>query len=500
MRDLAFIATLLALLPLAVARPFAGVLLWCWISFMNPHRLVWGSASEMPWAVAVFGATLLGCLLAREPRRFQPNALMALFAMLAIAVTLTSLAALAPPEAVWAKWERTVKVIAGLLLTAALLNDRWRVHALVWVVVVSLGYFGVRGGLFTVLTGGAHKVLGPPDTMITDRNHLAAALLIGLPMMNYLRLHSAHRVVRVGLAVAMALTLMAVLGSHSRGGLLGLVAVAGVFWLRSRRKLAGAAVLAVALSAGVAFMPAHWVERMNGIATAAEEDASASTRLVLWGVSWKLALDRPLTGSGFAGPYTREVVDRVAPGGPARAVHSIWFEFLGEHGFPAFAVWLSVSGVALLYARRLARLPADRPDLAWARDLGRMAQVSVVAYAVSGTFLSLSYWDLYWTLLVAVGAAHALAMRALREGAGAAVAVPSTPARGWRGDTAAIPAGPRPPPAGDPVAAAAPGDRPVGWRGRAAVPSRPDAGAGWRTGRGRVEGDPRPPRDEEVPA
>ena len=30
---------------------------------------------------------------------------------------------------------------------------------------------------------------------------------------------------------------------------------------------------------------------------------------------------------------------------------------------------------------------------------------------------SLSYWDYYWTILVVVGAAHALVLRSLREGA-----------------------------------------------------------------------------------
>ncbi len=426
MRDAIFILAMLGLLPLAMMRPFAGVLLWCWISFMNPHRLVWGPALEMPWAMAVFCATLIGCLVAGEPRKVPLNPITVLLTSLMLCFTATSFAAMGEPAAVWAKWEHVIKILAGLLLTAALLTERRRVHALIWVMVISLGYYGVRGGIFAILTGGNYRIWGPEQTMITDNNHLAAALLVTMPLMHYLRMQSQHRVVRTVLLVALVLTLLATVGSYSRGALLGLAAVAGMMWLRSKRKVISAAVLIVGLAGAISFMPEAWMERMNSIGTY-QEDSSATERLVLWGISLKLAQQRPLVGSGFTGPYTRSVVDTVEPGGPARAVHSIWFELLGEHGFPTFILWsgLTIAGVVL--SSRLARMTRGRPDLAWAHDLGRMAQVSIVAYVVSGTFLSLSYWDFYWTLLVVIAATHALAKRAL-----AASPVPQQAARGWR--------------------------------------------------------------------
>jgi probable O-glycosylation ligase (exosortase A-associated) len=422
MRDAALIATLGALLAAVLAQPFIGVLLWNWIAFMNPHRLAYGLASELPWAVMVLAATLLGCLMAGELRLPPWNATTLLFVALMLCFTATSFVALGEPAAVWEKWERSVKILLGLLLTAAMLTTRQRLHALVWVMVISLGYYGVRGGIFALVTGGSYRVWGPPQTMITDNNHLAAALLISLPLMNYLRLQSAHRLVRVGLGIAMGLTLLAVVASYSRGALLGLGAVLFVLWLMSARKLLLGAGLALCLSGVVAFMPGGWSERMGGISSYQSDD-SASERLVLWGISWRLALDRPLVGSGFTGPYTRAVVDRVAPGGPARAVHSIWFELLGEHGFPTFLIWAALSGVGVVQAWGLMRLARGRAELAWAGDLGRMGLVAIAAYLVSGSFLSLSYWDFYWTLLVALAGAQALALRART-----AVPVP-----GWRG-------------------------------------------------------------------
>jgi probable O-glycosylation ligase (exosortase A-associated) len=423
MRDQFFILTMLLLLPMAVLRPFVGVLLWSWISFMNPHQLLWGEASGLPWAAVIFAATLVGCVLGGEPRRFAFNLVNVIAIALLLAFTLTTATALAPVGA-QEKWQAVTKMGVMLLLTSALLTERARIHALVWMLVIALGYYGVKGGGFTLMTGGSQRVWGPPNTMIFDNNHLAAALLVALPMMNWLRLQSAHLLVRLGLLPAMGLTMLAAIGSQSRGALLGLAACTAVFWLHSRHKLAMGVVLGLAGLGILGFMPDSWTNRMNTIGTY-QEDRSATERLDLWIISTQLALDRPLVGAGFTGAYNQAVVDRVAPGGPARAVHSIWFELLGEHGFPTFALWVSFLLAGLWTAWRLPRLVRDRPDLEWAADFGRMAQVSIVGFIVAGTFLSLSYWDVLWTLLICVGATRCIVQQAL-------VAAPETLLSGWR--------------------------------------------------------------------
>lgn len=411
MRDAIFLATMVALLPIAVFRPFVGVMLWSWISFMNPHRLLYGFAIELPWAAVVFLATVVGCVVSGDLRRPRINAVTWLLVAFLVCITITSVAAMGDPQAVWAKYSAVSKVLLGLLLTGALLTDRGRIHAMVWVMALSIGYFGVRGGIFALLTGGNYRVWGPEQTMIYDNNHLAAAMLVSLPLMNYLRMQSRHHIVRLGLAAAMAFTLLASVASYSRGALLGLVAVTVTMWFRSQHKLVSAVVLAFVVAGAITFMPPQWAARMETINTY-QEDGSATGRLALWATSWKLAMQRPLLGSGFTGPYNRTVVDTVSPDGEARAVHSIWFELLGEHGFPTFFVWCSLLVAGAVYAQRLVWLARDRPDLRWAYDLGRMSQVSMVAYLVSGSFLSLSYWDYQWTLLVVVGAAYALAKEA----------------------------------------------------------------------------------------
>lgn len=437
MRDLVLAAVLVPLLTIAAAQPFVGVMVWSWISFMNPHREVWGFAQTLPWAMLAFLVTIIGCFVAREPKRPAINAVTVLMFVFAICITLTSITALAPAEAVWAKWDRTIKVLLGLLLTAALLTSKRRIDAMIWLMVISLGYYGVKGGIFTLMTGGSFIVMGPDQTMITDRNHLAVALLISIPLMNYLRLQSPHPVVRWGLIFAMLTTLFAVVGSQSRGALLALIATAGLLWLRSPGKIISGIGIAAAVGVAIMFMPESWVERMNTMSTY-EEDASAMGRINIWRAAFMLAMMRPLVGGGFLGFYQQPIVDMIDPTIRARASHSIWFEVIGEHGFPTFFIWLGILISGILFTMHIIRLAKNRPDLRWASDFARMAQVSIVAYCSGGTFLSLSYWDLFWTLLIVIAAVHALVKVAVAQGNAEAPVVDAP--IGWRRQ-GALPAG-----------------------------------------------------------
>lgn len=432
MRDLALAGILVPLLAMAVVRPFVGVLVWFWIAFMSPHREVYGFAFSQPWAVLAFFATVFGCFVAREPKKLTLNAVVVGLLLFAVVITVSSAVAIVPAASVWPKWERTIKTIIGLLLAAALLTDRRRVHALIWLMAISLGYYGVKGGIFTLMTGGGFIVLGPPETMIQDRNDLATALLVSLPLMNYLRLYSRHRLVRIGLVLAMATTLFSVLGSQSRGALIALAATAVMLWLRSRGKFASGIVIAIGVVAAIAFMPDSWVERMNTM-NSYQEDGSAMGRILIWKTTLAIAAARPLTGGGFTSFYSQDIVNRFTPGTDARAAHSIWFEVIGEHGWLGFAVWLGIFAAGVWYSLRIIRLAQGRPGLGWAVDLARMSQVSMVAYAVGGTFLSLSYWDFFWALMLVQAAVHALVVQALAAPAAAAAEAAAAGEPGWRG-------------------------------------------------------------------
>jgi len=61
------------------------------------------------------------------------------------------------------------------------------------VIVLSIGFFVLKGGLFTVLGGGTNWVFGPAGSFIHDNNELGLALVTVIPLMRYLQLASTAR-------------------------------------------------------------------------------------------------------------------------------------------------------------------------------------------------------------------------------------------------------------------------------------------------------------------
>lgn len=408
MRDILVIGMVFALSLYAVVHPYVGVLAWTWVSVMNPHRLAWGFAVNFPVAQTVVFGTLLGMLVTRDRRRLPPMTAPVIVLLLFILwMCFTSLMAIYP-ALIGEMFSRVMKILFMVLIAMCVLNSRKHVDQLVWVLAISLGFYGVKGGLFTIATGGQYRVWGPEGSFIEGNNEVALALIMAIPLMRYLQLVSTRRLVRLGLGAAMVLTALAALGSQSRGALLAIVAMAGLMWIRSEHKVASGIVIAVLAFGLVTFMPGTWDKRMESI-DASQLDSSALGRINAWKMAWNLAKDRPI-GGGFE-VITPELFARYAPNPKdIHAAHSIYFQILGEHGFPGLFLFLLLWWLVWRHAGQLRQLGMESSDLEWSSHLGAMIQVSLVGYLVGGAFLSLAYFDLPYDLLVLVVVARLAAL------------------------------------------------------------------------------------------
>jgi len=391
-------------LPIILARPYVGILVWSWLGYMNPQRLTWGFAYEIPFSLCVGVVTLVAILFSREPKRIPVNGLTTLWIVFLVWITVTTYFAFYS-DAAWGEWQTVMKIQLMTFVTVLVINSRERIRMLVWVIVLSLGYFGVRGGIVTITSGGHFQVWGPDNTFIAGNNEIALALLMALPLMQYLRITSSRSWIRIVLLVAMVLCSFAILGSQSRGAFVGGFAMALFLWLKSKRKFVVGAVLLLLLPALLAFMPEQWHDRMRSIETY-EADTSAMSRIYTWRMAIRVADDNPM-GGGF-GVWTQESFNRYSPEYRIpHDAHSVYFKVLGEHGWVGLALFLAIGVLAWRMGTAIIRKTSQREELRWLSELVRMTQVSLIAYATGGTFLSLSYFDLYWHMvaLFVVGSA-----------------------------------------------------------------------------------------------
>jgi len=399
MRDVFVTAIIFGSLPFILWRPYIGVLVWTWIGFMNPHRLTWGFAYSMPFAMIVGIVTLVALLASRQPKKLPWSGETAVLLVFLAWMLLTTFFAVYPALA-WDHLEKVTKILLMIFVALMLMQSRERIDQLVWVIALSIGFYGVKGGIFTITHGGVYHVRGPPESFIAGDNEMGLALVMTIPLLRYLQLTARSVWVRNGVATAMVLSAIAAIGSQSRGALLGILAMGAFLWLKSRNKFYTG--LAAIVAAGLVYttMPQQWFDRMATI-NAYEQDASAIGRINAWHMAFNMAKNRPL-GGGFDS-FRGEMFELYAPEPDnVHDAHSIYFEVLGEHGFVGLALFLLVGMLAWRTASRVIKKARTDPNNRWAADLAAMVQVSMIGYASAGAFLGLAYFDYYYTLVAVV--------------------------------------------------------------------------------------------------
>lgn len=402
MRDVVLTLLVAGILPFTLKKPYIGLLLWIWLGIMNPHRLTYGFAYNLPFAQISAIFFFLGILInLKQTYRFPWNGITV--AMLAFVLWI----GVSPwfsfhPEFEFELWVRAFKIQLMVLIGFFVIGNRHQLNAVIAILALSVGFYGIKGGVFTILTGGGNRVWGPDFTFIADNNTLALAVIMVVPLFRYLQLEMENKWIKRGCIAAMLLCTASALGSHSRGAFLAIVAMSIFLWLKSPKKLGLGIAMAMAIALFLPFMPEEWYARMSTIQTY-DQDASANGRINAWWVAWNVAVDRFPLGAGFK-MYQPDVFAIYAPNPlDIHAAHSIYFQVLGEHGFMGLFLFLTIFFLAWRYGVYVIRETRNRPELVWARNLAAMTQVSLVGYAIGGAFLSLSYFDLpYYLVLVLV--------------------------------------------------------------------------------------------------
>lgn len=426
MRDYVLAAFILGALPFIFWRPWIGVLLWTWIGLMVPHKLTWGFALDFQFALIVGVITFAAVVFSREPKRFPVCAVTITLLIFIFWQLVTTVFAIYPGPA-WDQLDQILKIQAGVLLTLVVMQDKQRIIWLVRVIALSIAFYGVKGGLFTLRTGGEGMVLGPPGGFIAGNTEISLAITMAAPFVFYLAEMAERRWVRWSLFAALGLCAVAVIGSYSRGGLLAIIAMGLFLWLKSNRKALLLFLIPPLVAGIMVFAPERWHQRMDTIATY-QEDNSAMGRINAWGFALNLAKDRPVTGGGY-GVFTPEAFARWSPNlAGFHDAHSIWFKVLGEHGYVGLFLYVLLWWYAWKTAKKIIRVSKRDKDLRWAGSLAAMVQVSLVGFFVGGSFLGLSYWDFPYLLAALVVLTDTVVSRQLRREGERSAAAPPRPA------------------------------------------------------------------------
>lgn len=399
MRDIAVTLALFVPLLWALRAPWIGLLVWVVVSILNPHRYTYGFAFSLPFALAAAAAVFAGLLFSKDEKESPINVFSVILVLLFGWMGLSSALAYFP-SASFVRFYDILKVYLMIIMASVLIVNEKQIRAMLWVLALSIGIVSAKGGVFTLLTGGSYRVWGPPSSMVEDNNAFAVAAIMIVPLCTFLSSELKNGWVKKGMLAVAVFSVFSALGSHSRGGLLAISAMGGFLWMKSRHKLRMLLALVVLVPAALMFMPEAWFERMNTIENY-QEDGSAMGRINAWQTALNVA-NHKLTGAGFdfANPHVFSLFapDPTEP----RVAHSIYFQILGELGWPGLILFLSFWWMSWIFCKRVIKISKTLKDLEWMGNLARMIQVSLIAYLVGGAFLNIAYFELpyYETMLV----------------------------------------------------------------------------------------------------
>ena len=428
MRDYIVLAIVFLSVPAALFNPYYGVLVWSWLAYFNPHRYTWGIAREFPVAILIAIPTLVGALFAPKNRRIFTRETL-LLCLLWLWFVFTTLYAKTVPAFTGhlneanGHLEEVSKILLMTFATILLVVSKEKLRLLLLVIVGSFGLRAAIAAVFFIGTGGQFKIWGPEGTFLADNNDFALALNMTIPIFFFLARSESRPWLRFAIRTLMVCVIISVIGTYSRGGLLGLSIVILGLLAKSNRKGLSLLLVGVGMLCLLTFATVQWKARMDTFLHG-DLDESAESRITVWKAGWNLVQDYPFTGGGFDVYTDPAVIVRYlpedTPDSNLHGPHSIYFQMLGEQGFVGLGLFLSLLAASGLRLRKLRRLSTQHPDLSWIAPYANMFAITLLAYMINGATLGRAYFDFFYEVIACIVILDILVRRQCREMADAA--------------------------------------------------------------------------------
>lgn len=405
MRDLAFSLIVIGLLPVCFRRPFIGLLVFSWLAYMRGQDLTWGFARDARWSYYVAIITLVGFYVGERQRLFLPDLrnylMLALLALTGIGILLSRV----PDAYQFGRYVEFCKIVGVALFTTGVCRTREQLRVLVWVIALSLGFLGVKYGVWGVLTLGRGQILQGPGGLLADNNDFSLAMAMCMPLLLHIGLSERREVLRRAFLLMVPLVVITIVLTHSRGGFLSIAGVFVVLAWRSQNRIAGLLLLLLIAIGGWIAAPATYKERISTISTS---EASAAGRLKSWAVATRMAADNPMLGVGF-GHFRNHYLEYEPNPTPGQlsgkdiiVAHNSYLQIWAECGTPAFLIYMGVIGMSFFSLWRVRKRAQEVYAASWIINYANMFEATLVAFLIGSTFLNRGHFDLLYHFIAIV--------------------------------------------------------------------------------------------------
>jgi probable O-glycosylation ligase (exosortase A-associated) len=401
MREAALIGIVAAICVVALVKPRIGLLGYTWFALMRPDALSWSVGR--PYSLCLAACTLIGSVI-YLPRfvRIVTNPISRGLVLLLVPLTISADLAV-DPSLSWPSWNYFIRIVVMALLIVVFVDEEKQLRTLLFIVAVSIGFLGLKLGLYGFLVGRAEYMDDLEGTLMSDNNMLALALAMVVPLCWYGRSMVQSRLLRLTCLVLMFGSIAGIVMTNSRGGALSLGAVLVVIALRANRKLAAVAVILICTAPAVYVVGHAYIARLSTItANESEADHSIRSRLDHQRAAFAMWKDYPMFGVGFGMFNYANLAPRYLGYKDNHVAHNTYFQFLADDGIFAFLIYVSLLFGTILWLEKSGRFIRDAYP---GKEVYPFAiEAALIAFSVGSFFLSRDSYDLLYIMLMSAAA------------------------------------------------------------------------------------------------
>ena len=405
LRSLWLLFIYVSFLGLSITAPFVATLGYVWVDTFQPQDVAYIILNQVPVAM-ILGILAFGAYLVMD-RRSPPRLSLETSLQVAMAawVTCTMLWAQAP-DAAWTKWDWAFKTLVFSAFVPYVIRSRVQIEAFVQVYVLSLTANIIPFGVKTLISGGGYGVnlgLQSGNSGLSEGGLLSTLCLMMVPLAIFLSAHG-QLIPRMKLLLVIywtvaGLAIATAIGTYERSALLGLVVLGIYMWIRTKHKFAFGLAIGFLACIIIYATAGSYADRMATMGSY-QSDTSAYVRILVWKWTLNFVSTHPL-GGGFVA-YIVNHID--VPGSDSepphtefgRAFHSIYFEVLGEQGYPGIVMFLGIAVSMILKLNRLAKRAGGYLELQWVVSLANALQSGLAVFLASGAFVGIAFQPMFW--------------------------------------------------------------------------------------------------------
>lgn len=372
-------------------RPYYGFLIYVCFSIIKPPALWFWTVGTGGYYSRIIGIALLAGWLVNGCGNWNlGRAKMILFCLFGFWGWMAVSTAMAPPTVQgYLEVENYGKIVLPLFAGLTLINTPADIWKLVWVIVASTGYVAYEYNVHYYSGGDADRFLS------LDGNSLSIALMVGCGIAFYVGLFVQRGWRRWLLFLIAALIAHVPMAAMSRGGMLGLVAMAVVSFILMPKTKVFLAFYGLAFAVGLCLAgPSVTEEFQSTFQDTAEWENVHHGRMFMWKACFEEMMKHPVFGCGQ---------DRwpLVVGGygfvQGKEAHSLWAQTAAELGVPGICFLLGFYLCTMWLLWRHSRLALDPEQI----GLSKAVILGLVGYMTSASFVTVSGFEIpYYVALV----------------------------------------------------------------------------------------------------